>query len=102
MVSFVHGVVTVFNTYRAATLVGEGCAVIRKELLFQGRFQICLSPEPLGHRVARQFIGNITYNDVVFAVGVACAGIDQGSPQVVGILGSKFGEQFREAPWCYI
>ena len=98
MVSFVHGVVTVFNTYKAASLVGEGCVVIRKELLFEGRFQIYPSPEPLGHRVTRQFIGNITYNYVVFAVGVACTGIDQGSPHMVGILGSKFGEQFRVAP----
>ena len=27
MVSFEHGVVTVFNTCKAASLVGEGCAV---------------------------------------------------------------------------
>ena len=47
-----------------------------------GRSQIFLSPEPLGHRTI-QFIGNLT-----FAVRVACTGLDQGSPQVVGILGS--------------
>ena len=76
MVSFGHGFVT---------LAGKGCAVIRKEPLFfsvssEGRSQMCLLPEPLGQRCSRQFIGNITYNYVVFAVGVACTGIDQGSP----------------------
>ena len=66
MVSFGHGFVTLVDTYKAASLVGKGCAVIRKEPLFfsvssEGRSQMCLLPEPLGQRCSRQFIGNITY-----------------------------------------
>ena len=69
MVSFVHGVASIICTYKDASIVGKWCAVIRNEPLYrpwaslasEARFQICMSPKPLGHRNTRQFIGSTTY-----------------------------------------
>ena len=69
MVSFVHGVASIIFTYKDASIVGKGCAVIRNEPLYrpwasvasEARFQSSMSPKLLGHWTTRQFMGNTTY-----------------------------------------